>query len=246
VASRREADALIRAGRVRVNGRVSRELGTRVDPRRDRIQVDGRALPRAARRKSYVVYKPRGVVTTTRDPGARRTVLDLVPDGRRLFPVGRLDAPSEGLLLLTNDGATAHALLHPSFGVERTYRVSVEGRVRAEALRRMAAGIEVEGERLVADRVRLLESETERSVLEVVLVQGRKRQIRRMLAALGHPVRRLVRTGFGPLRLRGLRPGEWRPLEGREREALERMALQAGAGRRRQPAGSPIPQGADP
>jgi 23S rRNA pseudouridine2605 synthase len=189
--------------------------------------VRGRPIGRPARRKSYLVYKPRGVVTTTRDPHAKRTVLDLVPSSERLFPVGRLDAASEGLLLLTNDGAAAHALLHPSFEVERTYRVSVEGSVRAEALRRLAGGIEVEGRRAALVSARLLERDARRTVLEISLAEGRKRQIRRLMRAVGHPVRRLVRVRFGPLTLRGLAPGEWRPLRKQEQQALERMVSQA-------------------
>jgi 23S rRNA pseudouridine2605 synthase len=240
VASRREAEALISAGRVRLNGSVVRELGTRADPRRDRIQVDGRPLGRPSRRKSYLVYKPRGVVTTTRDPHAKRTVLDLVPTEERLFPVGRLDAASEGLLLLTNDGAAAHALLHPSFGVERTYRVSVEGSVRADVLRRLSKGVEVDGRRTAVSAARLVERDEAHTVLEISLEEGRKRQIRKMLRTLGHPVRRLVRTRFGPLTLRGLRPGDSRPLRKSEREALERLVR--GAERARtQPARSRKP-----
>jgi 23S rRNA pseudouridine2605 synthase len=238
IASRREAEALILAGQVRVNGAVVRELGTRADPRRDSIRVKGRALGRPARRKSYLVYKPRGVVTTTRDPHAKRTVLDLVPSRERLFPVGRLDAASEGLLLVTNDGAAAHALLHPSFGVERTYRVSVEGMVRADALRRLSKGIEIEGRRAALASARLLERDAEHTVLEVALGEGRKRQIRRLMRAIGHPVRRLVRTRFGPLALRGLGPGEWRPLSRQEQQALERMVRQAELARER---GGPQP-----
>ncbi|MFQ5696792.1 MAG: pseudouridine synthase [Myxococcota bacterium] len=226
IASRRRAEQLILSGRVSLNGRVIRELGTRAHPERDRIEVDGRRLGRPPALRSYLVYKPRGVVSTTRDPHSRRTVLDLVPrrDPReRLFPVGRLDAASEGLMLLTNDGEAAHALLHPAFEVPRVYRVSVEGRLRAEALRQMTAGIELEGERLRVADARLLESSEERSVVELTLAEGRRHQIRRLLSALGHPVRRLVRIRFGPLVLSGLRPGGSRPLSPRERHALARM-----------------------
>jgi 23S rRNA pseudouridine2605 synthase len=245
LASRREAEAWIEAGRVRVNGKVVTRLGLRADPRRDRIEVDGRRLGRPARRKSYLVHKPRGVVTTTRDPHARRTVLDLVRSDERLFPVGRLDAASEGLLLLTNDGAAAHVLLHPSFEVERTYRVSVDGAVRAPALRELTRGIELEGGTARFSEVRMLEREPERTVLEVVLLEGRRHQIRKLLLAVGHPVRRLVRTRFGPLALGRLRPGETRPLDAAERGALERMTEQAKrarpAARRGRPAGRAQP-----
>jgi 23S rRNA pseudouridine2605 synthase len=227
VASRRGAEALVRAGRVRLNGQVVHDLGRRVNPARDRLEVDGRRVRAARTATSYVVYKPRGVVSTTRDPHARRTVLELVPGGARLFPVGRLDALSEGLVLLTTEGRFAHALLHPSFEVPRTYRVSVEGRVRADALRALARGVEDAGERLTPAQVRVLAIGEERSKLELVLVEGRKHEIRRMLAAVGHPVRRLVRVAFGPLRLRGLTPGTWRALRDDEAQALEALARDA-------------------
>ncbi len=230
VASRRSSEGLITAGRVTVNGRVVRQLGTRADPRRDRIEVDGRRVGPQRRTRSYVIYKPRGVVSTTRDPHASRTVLDLVPSRERLYPVGRLDAASEGLLLLTNNGAMAHALLHPSFEVPRTYRVSVRGAVRAAALRELGRGIRLGEHRARASEARLLEQDEAYSVLELVLLEGRKRQIREMLRAVGHPVRRLVRVRFGPLSLGGLRPGEWRPLREEERRALDRMLAQASGG----------------
>ncbi len=227
VASRRGAEALMREGRVRVNSKVVHDLGRRVNPERDRLEVDGRRVRAARAARSYVVYKPRGFVSTTRDPHAKRTVLELVPGGARLFPVGRLDALSEGLVLLTTEGRFANALLHPSFGVPRTYRVSVAGRVRADALRALNRGVLDEGERLAPAQVRVLAIGEETSKLELVLVEGRKHEIRRMLAAVGHPVRRLVRVAFGPLRLRGLKPGSWRALRSDEAEALERLAADA-------------------
>ena len=229
VASRRGAEELMREGRVRLNGRVVEELGVRADPRRDRITVDGRRIGRPARRRHYLVYKPRGVVTTTRDPHARRTVLDLVRSSERLFPVGRLDVASEGLLLVTNDGELAQVLTHPSFEVPRTYRVSVRGRVVARDLRRLSRGIEIEGRMTAPCEVRLLEQNEDRSTIEITLREGRRRQIRLMLAEVDHPVRRLVRVRFGPLRLRGLAPGESRPLSRDEARALERMLEQARA-----------------
>jgi 23S rRNA pseudouridine2605 synthase len=223
VASRRAAEALIEAGRVTVNGREVRTPGTRVRARRDRICVDGKRVAQPEPRRYFVVYKPRGVVSTTHDAHARRTVLDLVRSGARLFPVGRLDSASEGLLLLTNDGELAQRLLHPSFEVPRTYRASVEGRVEAAALRALASGVPVAGRRARAREVRLLEQSDARSVVELVVVEGRKHQIREMLQAVGHPVRRLLRVRFGPLTLQGLGPGESRPLRSAEREALLRM-----------------------
>jgi 23S rRNA pseudouridine2605 synthase len=194
---------------------------------RDRISVDGRRIGRPRRPRYYVVYKPRGVVTTTRDERARKTVLDLLPARGRLFPVGRLDAQSEGLLLLTNDGELGQLLLHPSFGIPRTYRVSVDGRVRAESLRRLTEGIMLGSRKHAVQSAWLLQQSEKRSVLGLELVEGRRHQIRKMMATLGHPVRRLVRTGFGPLTLKGLRPGEWRPPTDVERRALQRLVTNA-------------------
>ncbi len=229
IASRRAAEALIREGRVRLNGRVVMELGTRADPQRDRIHVDGRRVATNTRRQSYLVYKPRGVVTTTRDPHATKTVLDLVSSRARLFPVGRLDAPSEGLLLLTNDGELTHALLHPSFEVPRTYRVSVKGEFSAAEARQVAGGVELDGRRTAPCEVRVLSASTDRSVVEITLIEGRRRQIREVMRLLDHPVRRLLRTRFGPLRLGTLKPGESRRLRPAESQALERMLAQARA-----------------
>jgi pseudouridine synthase len=211
---------------VSVNGKTVRELGTRARVDRDRICVDGRRVRTQGRRVHYVLYKPRGVVSTTRDPHAKRTVLDLVPRRERLFPVGRLDAASEGLLLLTNDGPLAQLLLHPSYRIPRTYKVSVDGAVKGASLKRLARGIELDGRRTAPCEVELIEQTPERSVLEMTLIEGRQRQIREMMKAIGHPVRRLLRVRFGPLRLRGLRPGEWRTLDAREVAALDRMRRQ--------------------
>ena len=233
VASLRAAEELIREGRVTVNGTPVDRPGARADPLRDAIAVDGRRIGRPSRPVHYLLHKPRGYVTTTRDPHASRTVMDLLPASSRrarLFPVGRLDAASEGLLLLTNDGALAQVLLHPSFEVPRTYRVSVDGAVNAETLRKLEAGVRIRGRRTAPCRARLLESTRERSVLELELIEGRRRQIRHMLRAVGHPVRRLVRIRFGPLTLRGLRPGEARRLDRSELAALAALAAEARAG----------------
>jgi 23S rRNA pseudouridine2605 synthase len=193
---------------------------------RDRITIDGKRVGAPRPPKYYVVYKPRGVVTTTRDERARRTVLDLVPCRERLFPVGRLDAQSEGLLLLTNNGPLAQILLHPSFGVLRTYRVSVEGRIRAASLRKLTDGIMLGSRKIAVRDAQLLDRSPERSVIRLELVEGRRRQIREMLHAVGHPVRRLVRVGFGPLSLGNLRPAEWRALRAGEARAIQRMVAQ--------------------
>lgn len=237
VASRREAEAWIRAGRVRVNGRVAR-LGESADPARDAILLDGRRL-HAEPRAYWLLHKPRGVLSTRRDPhaGARRTVLELLPARARrvrLFPVGRLDADSEGVLLLTNDGEVAQALLHPSQGVLRVYRLTVRGALDAEARAALARGVPLEDGPQVGWEVGPCRVDARRgeSTLEVGLREGRKRQIRRTLAALGHPVRRLVRVRMGPLRLGRLGPGEVRALRADEVRALRRaLRAQPPAGR---------------
>lgn len=224
VTSRRHAETLLRAGRVTVNGRVAR-LGESADPERDAVAVDGVPV-RAERHAYWLLHKPRGVLSTRRDESGRTTVLDLLParaaERHRLFPVGRLDRDSEGLLLLTNDGAVTQALLHPSLGTEREYRVTVRGRLGDAAARRLARGVRLQDgvtapARVGSRRHRVRDDATE---LTLVLTEGRKRQIRRALRALGHPVVRLVRRRVGPLRLGDLEPGEARPLTPRERKAL--------------------------
>jgi pseudouridine synthase len=227
VASRRACERLIAEGRVSLNGQVVRQPGTRADPERDRIEVDGRPLRRSGRRRHYLLNKPRGVVTTARDPHAARTVLDLVPTRERLFPVGRLDAQSEGLLLLTNDGELAQAMLHPSFEVPRTYRVRVEGVVSEATLARIRDGIVLRGRRTARCEAGRVEVRDGRSLLELTLIEGRRRQIRDVMRAVGHPVRRLVRTRFGPLRLGSLEPGAWRAVTAREHAALARLRERA-------------------
>ena len=221
VASRRAAEDLLRAGRVTVNGRVAK-LGESAEPDRDVVAVDGVSVGREPA-VYWLLHKPRGVITTVRDPEGRPTVLGLVPDREhRLYPVGRLDRDTEGLLLLTNDGRVAHALLHPSHESEREYRVTVTGRISAEALRRLAAGVELEEGRTAPARIgrAVFDPATGTACFSLTLIEGRKRQIRRSLAALGHPVVRLVRVRMGPLQLGDLAPGQARPLRPSERRAL--------------------------
>jgi 23S rRNA pseudouridine2605 synthase len=220
-----------------VNGRVAR-LGDSARPGLDAVELDGRTLGREPL-VYWLLHKPRGVVTTVRDPEGRRTVLELVPErARRVFPVGRLDRDTEGLLLLTNDGRTAHALLHPSHASEREYRVEVRGRVAAETLRRLAEGVELEDGRTAPARPgpARYDARDERSRFTLVLHEGRKRQIRRSLEALGHPVLRLVRVRMGPLRLGRLAPGEARELLPAERRALLAEVARAEARATRSPA----------
>lgn len=231
LASRRSAEEWIRAGRVRVNGKAA-QLGESADPARDDVRVDGRRIE-AEPRRYWLLHKPQNVLTTTADPFAqeagRRTVLELLPAAARrtrLVPVGRLDLNSEGLLLLTNDGGVVQALLHPSHGCEREYRVDVWGRVAPATARQLAAGVELEDGRTNPCRVRVTDYDAaqDQSRLVVVLREGRKRQIRRSLRELGHPVRRLVRVRMGPLRLGDLPRGRARELTAAERRELLRVA----------------------
>jgi 23S rRNA pseudouridine2605 synthase len=219
VGSRRACDELIAAGRVTVDGAVA-VLGARVDPDRQRIELDG--VPVAARSDTvyYVLNKPAGVVTTARDPDGRPTVVELVPDEPRVFPVGRLDADSEGLLILTNDGDLAQLLSHPSHGVDKTYLAEVVGEPSRHALRSLRDGIELEDGPTAPARVSVVARDRERSAIEITIHEGRNRQVRRMCEAVDHPVVRLVRTRIGPLHDERLSPGEWRPLEVREVQAL--------------------------
>ena len=202
-------------------------LGDSADPARDAVAVDGVAVD-AEPHAYWIVNKPRGVITTVRDPEGRPTVLDLVPEERsgvRLFPVGRLDRDTEGLVLLTNDGALAQALLHPSLGSEREYRVTVRGRAGPETLARLAAGVDLEDGPTAPARVGkpTYRARPVTTRFSLTLVEGRKRQIRRALEILGHPVVELVRVRMGPLRLTRLPVGEARPLNARERRALRRV-----------------------
>jgi 23S rRNA pseudouridine2605 synthase len=218
VASRRRADELIKAGRVTVNGEPGR-LNSVVGSR-DRVEVDGREVAR--QRIAYILlHKPAGVVTTARDPQGRPTVVELVPRAPRVVPVGRLDADTTGALLLTNDGQLAHRLAHPRYGVEKAYVADVEGDPDEAALRRLRDGIELEdGPTAPARAVSLGPGR-----VELVLHEGRKHQVKRMLAAVGHPVTRLHRTVYAGLTLDGLEPGAWRELTDPEVELLRTAAL---------------------
>jgi 23S rRNA pseudouridine2605 synthase len=213
VASRRGADELIKAGRVTVNGRPG-QLNTFVDGEA-RVEVDGR--PVAPERLAYVLlHKPAGVVTTARDPQGRPTVVDLVEHASRVVPVGRLDADTTGALLLTNDGELAHRLAHPRYGVEKTYVVDVEGEPSDEVIRALAEGVELDDGPTAPAKARRIAP----SQLELVLHEGRKHQVKRMLAAVGHPVTRLHRSAYAALTLDGLEPGQWRELSPDELERL--------------------------
>ena len=217
--SRRACEALIEAGRVRINGEVA-TLGRRIDSERDRVTVDGVTVAVRPGLVYYLLNKPAKVVTTAHDPEGRPTVIDLVPAEPRVFPVGRLDWDTEGLLLLTNDGDLAHGLTHPSRGVPKTYLAEVTGIPGRAALRRLREGVDLDDGRTAPARVRVAQTTPTGTALEIEIHEGRNRQIRRMCEAIGHPVRRLVRTRFGPLHDRRLAPGQWRPLDPPEIRAL--------------------------
>ena len=237
MASRRASEDLIRSGRVSVNGEVA-GLGQSADPDRDAIAVDGVPI-RSEPLEYWLVHKPRGVLTTVSDPSGRATVLGLLPEGRaRLFPVGRLDLQTEGLVFLTNDGPLAHTLLHPSFGAEREYRVTVRGRVRSTSLRQLARGVELEDGVTAPAQVGAARFDpgTQTTEFALILIEGKKRQIRRAMRTLGHPVVRLVRIRMGSLELGELEPGGARPLTEQEQKALlEGYRARAQAGPRSRP-----------
>ena len=221
VASRRHADELIAAGRVLVNGQRG-ELNTRVGSG-DVVEVDGRRV--AAQSLGYVLlHKPAGVVTTARDPHGRPTVVDLVEHSVRVVPVGRLDADTTGVLLLTNDGQLAHRLAHPRYGVEKVYEAEVEGSPDEDALRALREGVALEDGLTAPAAARLLRSGRGSSLLELKLHEGRKHQVKRMCEAVGHPVVTLHRSRYAGLELGDLAPGEWRELTPEELAELRRLA----------------------
>ncbi|MEO6867614.1 MAG: pseudouridine synthase [Gaiellales bacterium] len=221
VASRRHSEVLIKQGRVTVNGKVAL-LGIRV-VEGDVIRVGGVEVgPQAPR--LLMLNKPAGIVTTLDDPQGRPTVADLVPDDVRIYPVGRLDIDTSGLLLMTNDGELAHRLMHPSFEVVKTYRALVEGGVSAANLRLLAEGLELEDGMTAPAQVRVIDAGAKQSVIELSIHEGRNRQVRRMFGVIGHHVLDLVRVAYGPLVLAGVAPGETRPLEDREIRRLRKVA----------------------
>lgn len=224
VASRRACEELIVAGRVQVNGRTVQELGFQVDPDRDEVRVDGRVIRPPARLCYYILHKPAGYVTTVSDPQGRPTVMSLVPSSERVYPVGRLDLDTEGLLLLTNDGPLAHRLTHPRYGVRKVYLAQVAGLVGPETVERLRRGVVLEDGPTAPARVRVVGQDKESTVLELEISEGRKRQVRRMCQAVGHPVLYLKRIAFGPLRLGRLPLGACRLLTDAEVAALRRAA----------------------
>jgi len=219
VASRRRCEELIAEGRVEVNGVVV-ELGAQLDVSSDIVTIDGAFVPLAPDAVYYVLNKPVGYVTTAHDPQGRPTVVDLVPPEPRVFPVGRLDLDTEGLLLLTNDGERHHRITHPSSGIEKEYLAEVEGATSRSALRRLREGVELDDGMTAPAKVALVHP----NVLRLVIHEGRNRQVRRMCAAVGYPVVRLVRVRIGTLVIESLAPGQWRTLDGDEVRALAAAA----------------------
>ena len=218
--SRRVCDELVADGRVSVNGEVA-EPGTRVDPETDRVEVDGVPIGVRPGLVYYLLNKPRGVVSTSSDPQGRPTVVGLVPAEPRVFSIGRLDADTEGLLLLTNDGDLAQRVAHPSHGVDKEYLAELKGTPSRGALRRLREGVDLDDGRTAPAKVSLVGD----GALRLVIHEGRNRQVRRMCEAVGHPVRRLVRTRIGPLTDHKLPPGEWRELTQSEVRSLERATV---------------------
>lgn len=223
VGSRRAVEEMIVRGRIQVNG-TRAQLGQRIDPSKDEVKVDGSTVPLQEDLLHFLLNKPAGVVSTADDPEGRTTVVDLVETDGRVWPVGRLDIETEGAIILTNDGDLALHLTHPRFGVPKTYVAEVQGSMTPRTARQLARGVELEDGPTAPASVTVVERSAAGSLVELVLKEGRHRQARRMLEAVGHPVRRLVRVGVGPLRLGRLKPGTYRRLSPAEVRELYRAS----------------------
>lgn len=217
--SRRAAEEAMVEGRVRLNGEPV-VLGDRVDPERDLLTVDGAPIPVMEGLETHLLYKPLGVISTADDPRGRETVVDLIPSEQRLYPVGRLDADSEGLILVSNDGELTNRVTHPRYGITKTYLAEVSGRVDRSILRRLTDGVDLDDGPARAQSARLVDTRPDRALVEVVMVEGRNREVRRMFDILGHEVRRLVRTAIGTISDPNLSPGESRLLSPSEIKML--------------------------
>ncbi|MDY6793977.1 MAG: pseudouridine synthase [Actinomycetota bacterium] len=211
IASRRKCEGFIEEGRVRINGRIA-VLGDRAKSDEDEITLDGVPLDTGTEKRYFLLNKPPGYITTVRDYRKRPTVMDLIHEEGRLFPVGRLDKDTTGLLIITNDGYLAQRMTHPSHGVDKTYLVEAEGHLTREGLARLRKGVRLEEGITAPAKVRILDKRGDRCLLEMVIHEGKKRQVRRMCAAAGLKVRKLTRTRLGPLDLKGLEEGNYRPL----------------------------------
>ncbi len=217
VASRREADRMILEGKITVNGQLVQELGVKIDDEKDRVKAGGKKIEKKEGVIYLMFHKPKGYLVTLKDPFHRPTIFQLLPRFRkRVYPVGRLDFDSEGLLLLTNDGELAHRLTHPRFQVRKTYLVEVRGRPEPSRLSVLEKGIVLEGRKTAPARIRIAKGGEKKTSIQVELHEGRKREVKRMLASVGHPVVRLRRVGFAGLKLEKLKSGEWRFLTRRE------------------------------
>jgi 23S rRNA pseudouridine2605 synthase len=229
VAARRKCEQLMTEGRVAVNGRTVRDLGSTIDPQHDKVTLDGRRV--APEAPLYILlHKPRGYVTTVHDPEGRPTVLSLLGEEHpRLFPVGRLDFNTDGVLLLTNDGDLANRLMHPRYGVAKTYHAKLQGELSPAALAQLAEGVRLEdGSKTQPAMVRVLESEGKHPWIEITIKEGKNRQVHRMAESVGNSVVKLSRVRYGPLTVEDLRPGRWRPLTARELGALRALAKVGG------------------
>lgn len=235
VASRRVCEQYIVAGKVRVNGKVVKELGTRINPEVDQVSVNGQPVQLDASRVYLALNKPYGVVSSMQDENGRPDLTQFVVDYDRVFNVGRLDAETTGLIIMTNDGDLAHKLAHPKFGVKKTYLAHVEGKIEPATIQKLLDGIELEDGHIAADECRIKDLSASESLVEIVLHSGRNRIVRRMFAEVGHPVIGLVRQQFGPIRLGHLKPGQVRDLNKLEVGALMKAA-EGGAERKPRPA----------
>ncbi len=227
VASRRECEKLILAGRVTVNGKIVRKLGTKVNPGKDDVRVDTEPVHSPKHPVTYLVMKPKGYICTVHDERGRQTVMDLLPPtDRRLYPVGRLDEDSEGLLLMTDDGSLANLVTHPRHGIQKTYELRIRGRIEGAEVKRVESGVWLSDGKTGSSRIRIKKRGRDISKLEVTISEGRNRELRRMFAKLGHPVLSLRRMRIGPLSSRGLRLGAWRKLTLKEIRDLKAAATE--------------------
>jgi len=224
VASRRACEELILAGKVKVDGKQVRELGVKVDPEKSVIEVEGQVISGKEKLQYILLYKPAGYVSTVHDPQKRRTVMDLISGIKeRVYPVGRLDYDTSGLLLLTNDGKLTNELIHPSREVKKTYRTLVKGVPPGKILGELSRGIMLEDGKTAPAEVKLKKIENGNALIDITIHEGRNRQVRRMFEAVGYPVIRLKRISFGPLEIGKMKPGDWRHLTSREVETLKRL-----------------------
>lgn len=223
VASRREVDRLIDEGKIKVNGRVVQTLGTKIDDQKDRVEVGGKPVKRGEGMAYLMLNKPPGYLVTLKDPFKRPTVKELLPSLKeRVFPVGRLDYDSEGLLLFTNDGELAHRLAHPRYKIPKNYLVDVKGMPDSSKISRLEKGIVLDGKKTAPARIAKLRDSSKKTLFQVEIYEGRKREVKRMFEAVGHRVLHLKRVGFGGIRLGKLRTGKWRFLTQREVSSLQR------------------------